>query len=230
LSVQSQASKRQEELWLAQVPELKASEKSLQDSLDATRRELQELTVRAPASGRLTAIDLKVGETRNRGDRLAEIVAPTGFKVSAEVDQTNLARLHLGQSADFSLDGKLYSVRLSRIYPRIRNGLVRIDLAFPKDTPGDLSPGVETDGKLQFGSDTGRIVIPADALVSARGRDYVFVLNSSRPNIAERHRVRVARRNSEQVEILSGVRLGDQVVSTPSLDSYVKMDSLTFVN
>jgi len=49
---------------------------------------LDNLTVRAPVTGRLTAMDLKVGEHRNRGERLwREITPETGNKLAAEVDE-----------------------------------------------------------------------------------------------------------------------------------------------
>ena len=41
----------------------------LQQDLKITHGKLDNLTVRAPVTGRLTAMDLKVGENRNRGER-----------------------------------------------------------------------------------------------------------------------------------------------------------------
>ena len=66
-------------------------------SLEATHAQLDDLTVRAPVSGRITALDLKIGENRNRGERLAEITPPTGFKISADIDEYYLGRVRVGQ-------------------------------------------------------------------------------------------------------------------------------------
>ena len=43
-----------------------------------THGKLADLTVRAPVSGLVTSMDLTVGESRNLGDRLAEITPATG--------------------------------------------------------------------------------------------------------------------------------------------------------
>ena len=64
---------------------------------------LDALRVVAPVTGRLTSMDLKVGQNRNRGERFAEITPDTGFKLIMNgeigryenvryVEQTNIAK------------------------------------------------------------------------------------------------------------------------------------------
>ncbi len=49
-------------------------------------------------------MDLKIGENRNRGQRLAEITPDTGFKLSATVDEYYLGRVREGQLARVERD------------------------------------------------------------------------------------------------------------------------------
>ena len=61
------------------------------------RAKLAGLIVRAPVEGRVTAIDLKVGEHRNPGERLAEVTPDSGMKLAADIDEFYLARVRTGQ-------------------------------------------------------------------------------------------------------------------------------------
>ena len=62
-------------------------------------RQARQPLVLAPVAGRMTAIDLKIGENRNRGERLGELTPESGFKVVAVVDEFYLGRLRAGQTA-----------------------------------------------------------------------------------------------------------------------------------
>ena len=69
--MQAETNYRQEELRQMQLPRIQTELNGLQQSLEITRSKLDDLTVKAPVAGQVTAIDLKIGENRNRGDRLA---------------------------------------------------------------------------------------------------------------------------------------------------------------
>jgi HlyD family secretion protein len=224
LPVQIDTNRKQEALRLAQLPGLQASEKSLQESLVATHRELDNLTVRAPVSGRITALDLKIGENRNRGERLAEITPPTGFKISADIDEYYLGRVKTGQHADIDLNGARHALRIARIYPEVKNGVFKADLGFEGAMPVGLSPGATADGKLSLGGDSKGLVLPSGAFLEASGGDYVFVLDAN-GHTAHRRRIKLGRRNLEQVEILSGLQPGDRVI-TSDYSAYGQIDRI----
>ena len=78
----------------------------LQESLKITHDKLRNLTASAPVAGLITAMDLTVGQNRNRGDRLAEIIPDTGFKLSGTVDEYYLGRLREGQQGSIERDGR----------------------------------------------------------------------------------------------------------------------------
>jgi HlyD family secretion protein len=222
LPVQIETNRRQELLRLAQLPGLQASEKSLQKSLEATHSQLDDLTVRAPITGKITALDLKIGENRNRGERLAEIVPPTGFKLAADIDEYYLSRARAGQDADVSLNGQTYRLKVSRIYPQVKNGVFTVDLAFTGAMPDDLTTGAAAEGKLTLGGDSRGVILPAGPFLEASGGDYVFVLDGGS---AHRRRVKLGRRNVMQVEVLSGLKPGDRVI-TSDYARYDKIDRI----
>jgi HlyD family secretion protein len=159
-----------------QQPQIRAELATLQKSLLITRSKLDELTVRAPVGGRLTVMDLKIGQTRNRGDRLGEITLDTGSKVEADVDEFYLDRVRLGQTAEAELHGRQTALRVSRIYPTIKNGRFTIELEFQGNAAADMLPGEAVRGRLSLGQDRPAIVLPTGAFLEQTGGNWVFAL------------------------------------------------------
>ena len=211
--VQAQTNERQEALRKEQLPKIHIQMASLENSLKITQATLGDLTVKAPVSGRLTAMDLQIGENRNRGDRLGEITMDSGFKIAAQVDEYYLGRVAAGQTAQIDLNGRSLNLRAERIYPQVKNGTFTVDLSFQGPQPQGLLPGEAVQGKLSLGADKPALVLPAGAFLERSGGDWAFVVSSDGRH-ADRRRIKIGRRNSEQVEVLAGLRPGERVITS----------------
>jgi HlyD family secretion protein len=224
--LQAETNRRQEALRLRQLPQIASELAGLQQSLKITRAKLGDLTVRAPISGRLTAMDLKIGENRNRGERLAEIVPDTGFKIAADVDEFYLSRLRVGQIAEAEFGGRTHRLRVSRLYPKVKDGVFQVDMEFVGAAPAGLTPGETVQGKLSLGGDRPALILPAGAFLERSGGDYAFVLTADGRR-AERRRIRIGRRNAEQLELIDGLRAGERVV-TSDYEGFERMERIDF--
>lgn len=222
-AIQEARSRRQARLSARQQPQIDAQLATLGKSLEVTRAKLGDLTVRAPAAGRLSAFDVKLGEHRNRGDRLGEIALDTGFRVSARVDEYYLGRVRVGQQAE--VEGRRGALVVSRIYPEVADGAFRVDLDFVRGEPSGLVAGEAVRGRLSLGADRPALLLPAGAFLDASGGRWVFVLAPGGDR-AERRPIRIGRRNADQVEILAGLAPGDRVITS----SYDGWDSYRRIN
>ncbi len=209
--LQEDSNRRQEELRTRQLPQIHAQVEKLQEDLKITHSKLENLTVRAPVAGLLTALDLKVGENRNRGERLAQITPDTGSKLSANVDEYYLGRLRAGQAATIENEGRTWPLAVTRVYPQVKNGTFAVDLAFQNGTPPGLLPGQSLQGRIALGRDEPALTLAAGAFLERSGGDYVFVVSADGRS-AERRRIRLGRRNAEQVEVLEGLTAGERAV------------------
>jgi HlyD family secretion protein len=209
--MQDETNRKQEELRVRQLPQIHAQMEKLQRDLQITHGKLANLRVVAPAAGRLTSMELKVGENRNRGERFAEITAETGYKLTAAVDEYYLGRVRNGQTADVDADGKRWQLTVTRIYPQVKNGTFNVDLLFAGAAPDGLLPGRALQGKLSLGEDREAVLLPAGAFLEQTGGDWIFVLNGNGDS-AQRRTIKVGRRNTEQVEVLANLAPGDRVI------------------
>ncbi|MFN3523776.1 MAG: efflux RND transporter periplasmic adaptor subunit [Phenylobacterium sp.] len=224
LPLQLASNRQQDALRRRQLPQIHAELESLRESLKITRAKLDALVLRAPVAGRLADVDVTVGEIRNRGQRLGQIVPQTGFELRADVDEYYLGRVRQGQGARIEAGGGDVQAKVIRVNPQVTNSTFQIELAFQGAQPGGLLPGQALEGRLTLGGDQPALVLPAGPFLERTGGDWVMVLDDGGRK-AERRRVRLGRRNAEQVEVLSGLQPGERVI-TSDYAAFEKVDQV----
>jgi HlyD family secretion protein len=204
--------RKQDAMRLARLPEIRDGLSKLQQNLVVTRGKLDNLIVRAPVAGRVTELDLKVGQNCERGTRLAQISPETGFKVAADVDEYYLRRVRERQKAQLDIgDSSVVTLSVSRVYPQVKEGRFAIDLAFDGSEPRGLLAGQGLQGKLRLGEDRTGVILPTGPFLAASGGNWVFVVGADGRS-ASRRSVTVGRRNAEQLEILQGLAPGERAI------------------
>lgn len=211
--IQTESGQRQGALRDRLLPEIQRQLQILRGNLTVVHDKLDSLVVRAPVSGKVTALDLKVGESRSAGQRLAEVTPDAGMKLVADVDEFYLPRVHVGQTATVGLNGESLTLTVKRVSPQVRNGQFQIELDFDGTIPASLVQGASAQGHLQLGGDIPALVLPTGAFLEGTGGNWCFVVASDGGS-AERRQIRVGRRTGEQLEILNGLKVGEQVITS----------------
>ena len=203
-----------ERLQSSQLAQLRASAASLNQSLELARLSLDALNLRAPVAGQLTAFDIQVGESFNRGERLGQIDSAGRNKLRAQVDEFYLGRVAEGQFASAEIAGRQHRMRVSKIYPQVRNGAFEIDLQFVGQEPADLQRGQTVQIRLTLGDPAPALLIPNGAFYNETGGNWVFVVAPDGRS-AVRRQVRLGRRNADYIEVLEGLDPGERVITSP---------------
>jgi HlyD family secretion protein len=211
--IQTESGRRQSDLRERLLPDIRGQVKILRGNLAVVHDKLDALVIRAPVTGRVTALDLKVGENRAPGQRLAEVTPDSGMKLVADIDEFYLSRVRPGQTATVELDGKPVDLTVRRVFPQVQNGQFRVDLDFGKQSPAALVAGATAQGRLKLGGDSNAMILPNGAFLERTGGDWVFVVARD-GNSAERRRIQVGRRTFEQLEVVSGLAPGERVITS----------------
>ena len=211
--IQRDSGRRQSELRDRLLPDIHGQLKNLRGNLQVVNDKLDSLVVRAPLSGRVTALDLKVGENRGAGERLAEVTPDSGMKLIADIDEFYLSRVRAGQTASLDLNGKQVDLTVRRVSPQVRDGRFQIDLDLGTERPGALVAGATAQGRLRLGGDTDAVIVPNGPFIERTGADWVFVVSAD-GQTAERRTIRIGRRSIEQLEVLSGLAPGDRIITS----------------
>ena len=185
----------------------------LDANLAAARRQLETLTLRAPAEGVLTGLEAHVGQELVRGQHLGQIDRDSGFKVTVLIDEFYLARVKQGLPVAVTVDGAPGTLIVSKIYPQVKNGQFEVDLTWEGAKPGDLRRGEAVQGKLELSGDVPAVLVPAGPFLEASGGAWVFVVDPDGSS-AVRRAVKLGRRTSELVEVVEGLKPGDRVITS----------------
>ncbi|WP_114395239.1 efflux RND transporter periplasmic adaptor subunit [Oleisolibacter albus] len=207
-----------------QFAQLKEATTKLQDNLEFTRHNLDNLIVKAPVDGQLTALEAEIGQNKQRGERLGRIDRMDGFKVVAQVDEFYLPRLSQGQSAEVAIGGSPFVLTVAKIFPQVRDGQFRVDLEFQGDGPKDIRPGQTLQLRLKLGATTTALLIPNGAFFQDTGGDWLFVVGPD-GQYASKRRVQLGRRNAQVIEVRSGLDKGERVI-TSAYGDMVRMDRI----
>ncbi len=181
----------------------------LQNTLAALRSSLDALTIRAPQSGRLTNFTLQPGQTLSAGDPAGQIDSEGRWKLVAEVDEFYLSRVRAGQTGQTAQGAKLVVTKVLRT---VSNGRFRVELAFDGTARPQLNRGQTLDVRITLGADARALIVPMGAWLNEGGNS-VFVLDSDGDH-ARRRDIQVGRRNPRQVEILSGLKPGEVIITS----------------
>jgi HlyD family secretion protein len=222
--VQLESFRTADSLQRAQLVQLRAAATQLDGNLALARHNLDSLKVEAPAAGQLSAFSLEEGQSLAPGVRIAQIDDPTRYKLTAEIDEFYLNRVDVGQRADYQLDGKTYQLTIARIRPQVQNGRFEADLLFEGASPTDVRRGQTAPLRLQLGQPSEAVLIPNAAFYSDTGGAWVFVVSKGRGH-AVRRKTRLGRRNPVVIEVLDGLRPGEDIV-TSSYNNFLDTDRL----
>ena len=192
------------------ITEMSDAVHGLRRGLQLLERTRERLLQRAPLAGTLSGFQLQVGASVRAGDRLGRIDDPTGgVQLVADVDEYWLARLQPGQA----VASELGDLVLAQALPQVQAGKVRVLLRWPEGrAPASLRAGQAVDVKLQLSAPTQALLLPEGPGVQSR----VYVRDGG---TLHRRDIRIGRRASGLVEILAGLRAGDDVlISQPPAD------------
>jgi HlyD family secretion protein len=183
----------------------------LDAGLQVVNDAIEGLAVRAPIAGRLTDFRLQVGEIVKSEQRIGRIDDPSQFKLTAQIDEYFLGSVFSGKKGSVNINGRAYGVEVSRVFPQITDGRFSIELLFTGEMPQEMNPGQSAETRITLGGATPGLILPNDAFLNDTGGAWAFVLARDGRS-ARRREIRVGRRNSSQLEVASGVALGERVI------------------
>ena len=176
------------------------------------RENLQNLVIKAPIDGQLSGLNVELGQTKQRGERIAQIDVLNAFKVRARIPEHYVSRVSMGLAGTFEHTGKEYSIEVFKIYPEVSNGEFDVDLRFADDAPADIRRGQTFQVRLQLSEDLQAVMLPRGPFFQDTGGQWVYVIDAE--GKATKRDVKLGRQNPDMYEVLEGLRPGDRVVTS----------------
>lgn len=175
---------------------------------------LAKMQIVAPFDGVAGIRSVSLGDYVREGTDLVNIEDIHALKVDFRLPERHFAQLKVGQTVEVvadALPGARYAGAIEAINPRIdasgRSLEVRARLA---NTDGRLRPGMFARVRVILGERANALLVPEEAIVPLGDDVFVYTVADGK---ASRVRVKLGVRRDSQVELLEGVKAGDQVVT-----------------
>lgn len=206
--------------------EIKEAEIALaiqENDLHGLKRKLQLADIVATRGGVVTYVNKNIGASVHEGDALARIADLGSFKVNGSISDSYLDQLHAGMPVIVRINEVQLKGHVQNIYPSVQNNTVNFDIQLDERNSKQLRPNMKVDVYLvtDVRGKTTRVANGA-AFKGAADQD-IFVINGDK---AVRRHVSIGLSNFDYVEIKTGVKPGDVLISS-DMSEYRNVKELT---
>lgn len=194
----------------------KNNKESLEANLNTLAEQADMYNIRALYNGVIDKVNIKVGQTMAPGMPAFTVVGTSGMKLIASVPESYIGKIKSGSSVaiDFpdinkEVNGKVHYIS------QIVNPL---DRTFDTEIliPGSREIKTNMVGIIRI-KDYNRseaIAIPINMLLKNESGYYVYVVDKSGPTpIAKETNIKTGVTNGTKIEVLSGIKPGDEIIS-----------------
>jgi HlyD family secretion protein len=218
--------KQENSIRKVQVQQLEESAVMLEKNLQFARENLDDLLIKAPVSGYLSEFNVELGESKKRSARLGQIDIPNEYKLVIRLDEFYLNQVQQGLAVMVELETGNIMAKVSKIDSRVNQSQFQIEVGLPTDA-GNIKRGQNINVELMLGGDKEQaLLLKRGAFFSNSGGNWAYVLIGE-GNKAVRRTISLGKKNQQYFEVLSGLELGDKVV-TSSYGNFDKAQQLQF--
>jgi len=176
------------------------------------RNQVRAMAVRAGIGGMLQQVPVEVGQRVSPGTILAKVAEQNRLKAVIKVPETQAKDIQIGQPASIDTRNGVVEGRVSRVDPASQNGTVTVDVALVGELPKGARPDLSVDGTVELERLTDVLYVGRPAQGGqGPGMLGLFKLEEG-GRFATRVRVRLGSASVSTVEIVEGLKEGDQVI------------------
>lgn len=179
------------------------------------------LKVRAGTSGVLQEVSVQVGQQVTPGFNIARVADPASLKAELKIPETQIKDVKLGQPVAVDTRNGIIHGEVQRIDPAAREGTFTVDVTLTGPLPSSARPDLSVDGTIELENLTDVLHVGRPAFGQGQQTVGLFRLTPDGQE-AVRVQVTLGRSSVSTIEIVSGLKEGDQIIlsDTSSMDSY----------
>ncbi len=214
LAISGKSTKAQINAQESRLQQLRALAKLKRDQVSG-------LKVRAGTSGVLQQVSVQVGQQVTPGLNIARVADPASLKAELKIAETQIKDVKLGQPVAVDTRNGIIQGQVSRIDPAAREGTFVVDAELTGPLPTSARPDLSVDGTIELERLQNVLYVGRPAFGHGQQTVGMFRLSPDGQE-AVRTQVMLGRSSVSTIEIVSGLREGDQVIlsDTSAMDSY----------
>jgi HlyD family secretion protein len=164
---------------------------------------------------------VQVGQQVTPGFDIARVADPASLKAELRIAETQINKVKLGQPVEVDTRNGIIKGKVSRIDPAAREGTFTVDVALVAPLPPSARPDLTVDGTIELERVENTLYVGRPAFGQGQSTVKMFKVSADGQS-AERVPVQLGRHSVSTIEILEGLREGDQVIlsDTSAWDNY----------
>ncbi|MEA2602066.1 MAG: HlyD family secretion protein [Acidobacteriota bacterium] len=177
--------------------------------VDDLQRRVGELTLRAPFDGMVATVDVQDRDAVAPNTAILTIVDLSQLEVEAQIPESYAPDALPGTPALVNVDGREIPGRLTAVSPEVRASQVEGTVAFAGVVPEGLRQSQRVAVRLLLEKHSGVLKVPRGPFLDSGGGRQIYVLAEG---LATLRSIRVGAMSVSEVEVVEGLREGEQVV------------------
>jgi HlyD family secretion protein len=190
------------------------------------RKQYDALKVRAGIAGVLQEVPVQVGQRVTPGTNLARVAQPEMLKAELKVPETQAKDVQIGQPASIDTHNGVINGTVMRVDPAVQNGTVTVDVKLTDALPQGARPDLSVDGTINLEQLSNVLYVGRPAFGQEKSTVSMFKLDPDGKG-ASRVQVQLGRSSVTAIEVLGGLKEGDQVVLS-DMSRWEKADRIRF--
>ncbi|WP_462265449.1 efflux RND transporter periplasmic adaptor subunit [Mucilaginibacter sp.] len=194
--------------------------RTAQTRLQSSRRRISDASIKAPISGVVNQRYIEQGAYVAPGTKLFELVDVSKLKLKVNVNESQVANIRMGQQSKV-LSGvfpdQQFSGTVSFIAAKGDNTLnFPVEIKMNSNPGNKLKAGMYATAVFEFAKEKPAITVPRGSFVGSVSSNEIFVLEGD--NTARSRKVVSGRIIGDQVEVLSGLKEGETVITSGQIN------------
>jgi HlyD family secretion protein len=195
----------------AQTDAKKVQIEKLRADRERKKQQVAELTVRAGIEGVVQEITLQPGQRVKTSDVLAKVAQPWKLKAEIKIAETQAKDVLLGQAAQIDTRNGIIPGHVIRIDPNVVNGTRTVDCKLDGPLPPGAVPDLSVDGTIELERLADVVYVGRPVFGQPNSQVSLFKLDEDGKG-ANRVTVKLGRSSVNSIEVVEGLKVGDQVV------------------
>lgn len=178
-------------------------------TLAETKRTLDDARIKAPRKAILTYVNTEIGAQVAQGEKVAIVSDLSHFKIEGEIADTYGDRIAAGSRAVVKVGKDELAGTVTDVTPLSKNGVMSFSVRLGQDNHKRLRSGLKTDVYVLTAVKDSVMRIANGSYYVGPGEYELFVRSG---NELLKRKVQLGDSNYELVEVVGGLKPGDQVV------------------
>jgi HlyD family secretion protein len=172
-------------------------------------RQVDELSIRSPVDGLVSRVSVDDRDSVTAGEPVVTVVDLSAFEVEVMIAETYADELAPGVEAVIHYDNRDWQGAVKSISPEVEGSRVRTVVQFVGDAPESLKQNQRVSTRLLLETKQDVVKVPRGPFLENGSGRQAYVIED---DIATLRPIRVGALSITEVEVLSGLEIGDQII------------------